>query len=91
MFHVLKSTYLKAPEIVDETRPSHLAWLEEEVTAGRLVLAGRQDDGSGGVLITADMEVNAVDDLLKTDPYVKAGVASYERTSFNAAARAPGL
>jgi hypothetical protein len=54
-------------------------------------LAGRQEDGSGGLLITADMEAGQADDLLKTDPYVKAGVARYERVSFNAAVRAPGL
>ena len=49
--HVLKSTYLQPPDVVEQTRPAHLEFLKEEVAAGRLLLAGRQEDGSGGMLI----------------------------------------
>ena len=91
VFHVLKSTYGKAPDIVEQTRPAHLEFLAEEIAAGRLVLAGRQDDGSGGVLITGDMSVEDAQDIVDRDPYTKAGVASYDRTSFHGALRAPGL
>ena len=31
MFHVLKSTYLQPPDVVEQTRPAHLEWLKEEV------------------------------------------------------------
>jgi len=55
VFHVLKSTYLQPPDVVAQTRPAHLEFLKAETEAGRLVLAGRQEDGSGGMLITADM------------------------------------
>lgn len=91
MFHVLKSTYLKAPDVVEQTRPAHLEFLAAEIAAGRLVLAGRQDDGSGGMLVTGDMSVEDAQDVIDRDPYTEAGVASYERTSFNGAFRAPGL
>jgi uncharacterized protein len=65
--------------------------LKEEIAAGRLLLAGRQEDGSGGMLITADIDAAEVDDMVARDPYTQAGVATYERTSFNGAFRAPGL
>jgi uncharacterized protein len=91
VFHVLKSTYLQAPDVVEQTRPAHLTFLNEEIAAGRLLLAGRQDDGSGGVLITADMSAQDAADILARDPYTTAGVASYERVSFNGSFRAPGL
>lgn len=91
MFHVLKSTYLKAPDVVAQTRPAHLEFLADEIAAGRLVLAGRQDDGSGGILITGDISAQDADELVDRDPYTKAGVASYERTPFHGAFRAPGL
>ena len=61
------------------------------VAAGRLLLAGRQEDGSGGMLITADLSAEDVDNLVARDPYTQAGLANYERTSFNGAFRAPGL
>ena len=91
MIHVLKSTYLQAPDVVEQTRPAHLKFLEAEIAAGHLLLAGRQEDGSGGVLITADMTGEEAQALLDRDPYVQADVARYERVSFNSAFRAPGL
>ena len=91
MFHVFSSTYLQPPDVVEQTRPAHLKFLQAEIDAGRLLLAGRQDDGSGGVLITTNISVEDAQALLDRDPYVQAGVARYARTSFNGAFRAPGL
>lgn len=91
MIHVLKSTYLQPPDVIEQTRPAHLKFLGAEIEAGRLLLAGRQDDGSGGVLVTTDMTAEDANALLDRDPYVQAGVARYERTSFNGAFRASGL
>lgn len=91
MFHVLKSTYVQAPDAVEQTRPAHLEFLKAEIDAGRLLLAGRQEDGSGGMLITTDMDSEAAQDIVDRDPYTRAGVARYERTSFNGAYRATGL
>ncbi|MCT7659147.1 YciI family protein [Mycobacterium deserti] len=91
MFHVLKSTYLQAPDVVNQTRPAHLEWLKGEVAAGRILLAGRQEDESGAVLITGDMSAESAKDIVDRDPYTAAGVARYERVPFNGAFRAPGL
>lgn len=91
MIHVLKSTYLQPPDIIEQTRPAHLEFLTEEIAAGRLLLAGRQESGSGGVLVTGDISTEDAQDIVARDPYMRAGVANYERTSFNGAFRAPGL
>jgi uncharacterized protein YciI len=91
VFHVLKSTYVQPPDVIEQTRPAHLEFLEVEVDAGRLVLAGRQEDRSGGVLITGDISTEEAQDIIARDPYTRAGVARYERLSFNGAFRAPGL
>ena len=91
MIHVLKSTYLQPADVVEQTRPAHLEFLKSEVDAGRLLLAGRQEDGSGGMLITSDMSVEDAQDIVESDPYTRAEVARYERYSFNGAYRAPGL
>jgi uncharacterized protein YciI len=91
VFHVLKSTYLQPPDVIEQTRPAHLEFLKAEIDAGRLLLAGRQEDGSGGMLITTDMSAEDAQDILDRDPYTRAGVARYERSSFNGAYRAPGL
>ena len=91
MFHVLKINYDKPIEVIDQTRPAHLAWLADEVTAGRILLAGRQESGTGGVLITGDISAEDAQDIIDRDPYTLAGVVSYQRMSFNGGVRAPGL
>ena len=91
MFHVLKSTYLQPPDVIEQTRPAHLEFLKAEIDAGRLLLAGRQEDESGGMLITTDVSAEDAQDIVDRDPYTRAGVARYERLSFNGAYRATGL
>jgi uncharacterized protein len=91
VFHVLTSTYLQPPEVVGQTRPAHLEFLDNEVAAGRLLLAGRQESGAGGVLITGDLSAEDAQDIVDRDPYTQAGVARYDVVSFNGGVRAPGL
>ena len=68
MIHVLKSTYLQPPDVVEQTRPAHLEFLNDEIAAGRLLLAGRQEDGSGGVLVTGDISAEDAQDIVARDP-----------------------
>ncbi len=83
MFHVLTITYEKPLDVVDQSRPAHLAFLNDEVEAGRLLLAGRlETGGTGGVLITADISTEDAQSIIDRDPYTLAGVVSYQRLSF---------
>ncbi|TFV60332.1 GTP cyclohydrolase [Mycobacterium sp. PS03-16] len=91
MFHILTLTYLEPLEVIDRTRPAHLDWLTAEVAAGRVVLAGRQESQTGGVLVTGDISVEEAQDVIDRDPYQQAGLVRYDRLSFTAGFRAPGL
>ncbi len=90
MFHVLSLTYLQPEDVVDGVRPSHLAWLADEVAAGRILLAGRTQ-ARGAVLVAGDMSAEEAEAVAAADPYTLAGVARYDRVSFTAGFRAPGL
>lgn len=91
MFHVLTTTYLQPIDVVDQTRPAHIAWLEDEVAAGRILLAGRLESATGAVLVTGDLSEEEVEDVIARDPYTLAGLVRCDRVSFNGAFRAPGL
>lgn len=91
MFHVLNITYTQPLDVVDQSRPAHLEWLGDLVGRKQILLAGRLESQGGAVLIAADMSAEDADALTASDPYVAAGVASYERVSFNAGFRATGL
>lgn len=91
MFHVLTIRYLQPIDVVKQTRPAHLEWLNGEVARGRLLLTGRLEDQTGGVLITGDISTEDAEELIAIDPYTLAGLVRYERTSFDGGVRAPGL
>ncbi|MCV7434654.1 YciI family protein [Mycolicibacterium bacteremicum] len=91
MFHVLNITYLQPLDVINQSRPAHLEWLKNEVDAGRILLAGRLESQAGAVLIAADMSAEEADAIAAADPYTQAGVARYDRVSFAAGFRAPGL
>jgi uncharacterized protein len=91
VFHVLTLSYLQPLDVIEQTRAAHVAWLKDEVEAGRIVLAGRQESQTGGVLITADISVKQAEELMAADPYQRAGLVRYERLGFNGAFRALGL
>ncbi|MCW2511546.1 MAG: cyclohydrolase [Mycobacterium sp.] len=91
VFHVLTITYLQDADVVGQARPAHLAWLEDEVTAGRLILTGRLESGTGGVLITSDISTADAEALIARDPYHLQGLVRYDRVGFTAGRRAPGL
>lgn len=91
MFHVLNITYTQPLDVVDQARPAHLEWLGKLVEERRILLAGRLESQGGAVLVASDMTADEADALTASDPYVHAGVATYERVSFNAGFRAAGL
>lgn len=91
MFHVLNITYLQPLDVIDQSRPAHLEWLKGEVEGGRILLAGRLESQDGAVLVASDMSAEEADAIAAADPYTLAGVARYDRVSFNAGFRAPGL
>ena len=64
---------------------------EGRAKARMYLLAGRLESQGGAVLIASDMTAEEADALTASDPYVHAGVATYERVSFNAGFRAAGL
>jgi uncharacterized protein len=91
VFHVLTLTYRKPTDVIDQTRPAHLDWLKDEVARGRLILTGRLESQTGGVLITSDISTQDAESLIAHDPYHVAGLVRYDRVGFTGGARAPGL
>jgi uncharacterized protein YciI len=76
------SEYLLDADEVDRLRPDHKAWLAEASDAGRLLVSGRQNPPSGGVLVFHAEDREEADAFIATDPYVVGGAARYELTEF---------
>ncbi|SEF12187.1 Uncharacterized conserved protein YciI, contains a putative active-site phosphohistidine [Arthrobacter alpinus] len=91
MLHILTLSYLQDPETMTLHKEGHVAWLHEQLNAGRVIIAGPQPSGQGGLIVTANLSEAQVCELIATDPWVGAGLVSYDRTSVDAKYLAPGL
>ncbi len=76
-------TYVKPLDEVDVHRAAHVAWIEERMAAGEMLLAGRRNPPTGGVLLFRG-DAAMVQALAETDPFVLNGVASVEVVAFTA-------
>ncbi|MFV0625602.1 YciI family protein [Sphingomonas sp. ac-8] len=76
--------YGKPIDEVDALRPRHLAWIQERIAAGEVLLAGRRASATGGVLLFRG-EAEAVEAIARTDPYIIEGAATLEVVGFTAA------
>jgi uncharacterized protein YciI len=81
--YLMISKYLKPLEEVDRVRDDHYAFLDGLEAQELVVLAGRQDPPTGGViLLDVDSEERARE-IFAGDPYVTAGVAEYTPIGWN--------
>jgi uncharacterized protein YciI len=83
MLFVVLMQYTKPLPDVDAVRPDHYAHLERAAAAGTILAWARRDPPTGGVLIAAAADRQALERVLAEDPYVQAGVAKPEIVEFN--------
>jgi len=76
-------TYVKPLDEVDQYRGAHVAWIEAAMLRGDMVLAGRRNPPTGGVLLFRG-EAAEVEALARLDPFVVNGVATVEVVAFTA-------
>lgn len=76
------STYLKPLSEIDPYRTRHLDFLKKLATERKVLVAGRQDPGIGGIIVA---NMNSIDDfreLLQGDPYFQNGFVEYKFIKF---------
>ncbi len=83
MLFVVLMHYTKPLPDVDAVRADHYAHLERAAVAGTMLAWARRDPPTGGVLIAAATDRQALEQTLAEDPYVRAGVAKPEIVEFN--------
>jgi len=90
MFLILL-TYKKPLVDVDRLVPAHMAWLAEHYAAGELLISGRKEPRTGGVIVATAASLADADGIACSDPLVRGDVADYEVIEFIASTTAPAL
>ncbi len=79
---IVKLTYTKPIEIVDQYVQEHRAYLDECYAKNYLVVSGPQQPRTGGILISSLSDKNIIDQIIANDPFYKYDVAKYEVIEF---------
>jgi len=78
---LIELTYKKPINEVDKFVVEHREFLDKQYEAGVLLLSGPQEPRVGGILL-ARGEQNAIEEILKQDPFYQQGIADYRIINF---------
>jgi uncharacterized protein YciI len=69
----------------EEQLPAHLAWVKKNATSGVFLFSGPLENRSeGGVIVARAKSREALDLILRNDPFLTSGVATHEVLTFDA-------
>lgn len=78
---IISLTYTVPIDVLDQHLDDHRAWLDRGIADGWLLLAGRRQPRTGGILL-ARGERDDIAAKAATDPFVLNGAASFELIEF---------
>jgi uncharacterized protein YciI len=81
---VISLRYLSPLEEIDAAMPRHLSFLDDHYKKGDFLVSGRQVPRTGGIIIARGKDRNAVERMMKQDPFVKQKLASVDIVEFSA-------
>jgi len=79
---IINLTFTATPEALAETRPKHIAYLKPFYEQGIFHIGGRKADGSGGLILTNNMNEKVLHAIMEEDPFIKSNNATYRVTEF---------
>jgi uncharacterized protein YciI len=79
---IIEVTYIKPIEEVDQHLAAHRAYLAELRDAGKLIVSGRKNPPTGGIIIARAENLEAAQQMIEADPFYKAQVAKFDVTEF---------
>jgi uncharacterized protein YciI len=88
--HIITLTYKVPNDEVDRHLEGHMAWLKEGYASGTFLAAGRRVPRTGGMVL-AQGEREAIEAMIKRDPFNVNGVADYTIAEVNITTTADGL
>ena len=79
---VLLNRYLKPLEEVDRVLPAHRVFQDEMYARGVFIVSGRLEPRTGGVTLALAESREAIEAILRDDPFVREGVTEYQIIEF---------
>jgi uncharacterized protein YciI len=87
---ILTLTYTAPLEEIDRHAPAHIDWIKAGYARGSFLASGRKVPRTGGFIL-AKGERAEIEALIATDPFMVAGVTTYDITEVAVSFTASGL
>lgn len=79
---IISVTYLQPIEVVEQHVAAHRAFLDELIARGIVIAAGPKVPRTGGFILTAGSDREAIEALMARDPFMVNGIARYDIAGF---------
>ena len=76
---------------IDAAMKPHVAWLDRHYKDGIFVASGRKVPRDGGIILAVGHDRDAIEAIVKADPFVARGLADYRLVEFRASQRADDI
>ena len=88
---LLRATYNRPIEEVDQLLEEHTAWIMKNFEAGRILLTARQVPLVGGLILARGDSADEMWAMLEEDPFKSSGMAEYEVLEYAPVRAAEGV
>jgi uncharacterized protein YciI len=85
---VIELIYTAELAQIDAHMKSHVAFLNKHYAAGTFVVSGRKVPRDGGVIIATGDDRDAIEAIVREDPFIARGLAEFRIVQFRASQRA---
>lgn len=79
---LISITYVKPIEEIEQHLAAHNSWLDKYYLSGDFIASGRKIPRTGGIILVKAASKNIVNDMLKSEPFYVAKLATYEILEF---------
>ena len=88
---VIELLYKASLAQIDASMPAHVKFLKKYYGTGNFLVSGRKVPRDGGIIIATAKSLEAIDAIMREDPFVARGLADFRVTEFRASQRADDL
>ena len=81
---VLISHFQKPVDEVYRSFEAHSAWVQRQYESGRILVSGRREPTTGGIIVARAASEQELREVLTEDPYQQQGLVEYDIFAFEA-------
>jgi uncharacterized protein YciI len=88
---VIELVYKADLKDIDANMRAHMAFLRQQYAAGKFLVSGRKVPRDGGIILAIAESRDALEEIVREDPFVKRGLADFRVIEFRASQRADDI